>query len=166
MFIRAGGISLISETAQLLETTAALSSGASDNGWQMPPLFKGADAAVDFWRLLSIVARTSLNSGLSAGGLSNKGGADRLSPTVALLMVDLVTILLFSGASLLDNDPSMLFTLTLDLLTFALLTFPLFSLFSLIPLFSTRSFECRSFKWDPDGISGFSGFLRVFAHRE
>ncbi|KRY45237.1 hypothetical protein T03_13558 [Trichinella britovi] len=120
MFIRAGGISLISETAQLLETTAALSSGASNNGWQMPTMFKGADAAVDFWRLLSIVAQTSLISGLSTGGLSNKGGADRLSTTVALLMVDLVTILLFSGASL----------------------------------------------WDPDGISGFSGFLCVFAHRE
>ncbi|KRY44042.1 hypothetical protein T03_4025, partial [Trichinella britovi] len=42
MFVRAVGISLISETAQLFETTAALSSGASDNGWQMPSLFKGA----------------------------------------------------------------------------------------------------------------------------
>ncbi|KRX36103.1 hypothetical protein T05_7391 [Trichinella murrelli] len=140
MFIRAGGISLISETAQLLETTAALSSGASDNGWQMPPLFKGADEAVDFWRLLSIVAQTSLNSGLSTGGLTNKGGADRLSTTVALLMVDLVTILLFTGASLLDNGPSNLFTLSVDLLPIALLTFPLFSLFTLISLFSTRSF--------------------------
>ncbi|KRX35684.1 hypothetical protein T05_11067 [Trichinella murrelli] len=42
MFVRAVGISLISENAQLFKTTAALSSAASDNGWQMPPLFKGA----------------------------------------------------------------------------------------------------------------------------
>ncbi|KRX36101.1 hypothetical protein T05_2668 [Trichinella murrelli] len=135
MFIRAGGISLISEPAQFRVTTATLSAVSSNNGWQMPKLFKGADAAFDVWRLLlSIVVQTKgtmLTSGLSAGVLFNKGGADLLSAAVALLMVDLVTILLFSRASLFDIDLSLLL---------------------------------RTAVWDTDEFLDVPGFLRVFAH--
>ncbi|KRZ83128.1 hypothetical protein T08_12436 [Trichinella sp. T8] len=135
MFIRAGGISLISEPAQFRVTTATLSAVSSNNGWQMPKLFKGADAAFDVWRLLlSIVVQTKgtmLTSGFSAGVLFNKGGADLLSAAVALLMVDLVTILLFSRASLFDIDLSLLL---------------------------------RTAVWDTDEFLDVPGFLRVFAH--
>ncbi|KRY14587.1 hypothetical protein T12_12804, partial [Trichinella patagoniensis] len=135
MFSRAGGISLISECAQFRVTTATLSAVSSNNGWQMPKLFKGADAAFDVWRLLlSIVVQTKgtmLTSGHSAGVLFNKGGADLLSAAVALLMVNLVTILLFSRASLFDIDLSLLL---------------------------------RTAVWDTDGFLDVPGFLRVFAH--
>ncbi|KRX71258.1 hypothetical protein T06_14505 [Trichinella sp. T6] len=96
MFIRAGGISLISETSQLLETTGAVSISASNDGWQVAPFFKGADAAVNFSRLSSIVAQTSLASALSTVDVTNKGAIKQLSTTVVRLMDDLVSIPLFS----------------------------------------------------------------------